>query len=250
MIIPYYKRYGDSSHLLAQQVGLVHGVKATHTGTLDPAAEGVLVILTGDDRYQKQKLADTVKVYEAEVLFGVSTDTHDVIGMPTNYQIPHSLNQKQIDTVLQTFIGTYSQTQPAFSAKRKNGTSYFELAKRGEPLETITNNIKVSEITTLSYSLKQLSELLTFQSSRLQQIKGDFRQADIQKKWASMAANLDLIPNAHFPVIKIKVVCSKRTYIRSLVRDLSKKMDIPAVLFSLIRTQNGPYSIKDCLCLI
>jgi tRNA pseudouridine55 synthase len=246
MIIPYYKRYGQSSHLLAQQVGKLRGEKATHTGTLDPAAEGVLIVLTGEDRYLKQELAHTTKVYEAEVLWGISTDTHDLIGFPTEYKINSTIDIDVLEEQLDKLTGTYFQTQPEFSAKRKDGSSYFELAKQGVALPPSKNQITVEKISIVSSSTVSLDQLKEFQSSRLRQITGNFRQSEIEKKWHDVNKS----ETVKFPLLKLQVICSKRTYIRALVRDLAELLGIPAVLYSLVRTQNGPYATQDCLCLV
>ena len=68
MILPIYQHQGSSSHMLARQVGQQYGEKATHTGTLDPMAEGVLIVLTGQDRFNKSKYTDWQKVYKIEEL--------------------------------------------------------------------------------------------------------------------------------------------------------------------------------------
>jgi tRNA pseudouridine55 synthase len=247
MIIPIYKPYGESTHLLAHRVGKLTDEKATHTGTLDPAAEGVVVVLTGSDRFEKQKFSNLPKKYVAEILLGISTDTHDLIGIPLNEQASQiDIGDADINASLQTLVGSYAQQQPDFSAKRIHGRSYFDLAKEGKVLEKFENSITIHSLDLLSSIKVDIDAVKSHQSSRLQQISGEFRQQEIAQAWHAVS-----IPSKiPLPIITISVSCSKRTYIRALVRDLSTSLGVPAVLYSLVRTKNGPYSIADCTCLL
>jgi tRNA pseudouridine55 synthase len=125
MLIPVYKPLGSSSHQLAKKVGETYGEKATHTGTLDPMAEGVLVVLTGEDRFKKTEYSHWQKTYQFKVLVGFETDTHDLLGLIKN--IDHKkINQPVFEKNLKSFIGRQQQLVPKFSAQRINGQSGFD----------------------------------------------------------------------------------------------------------------------------
>jgi tRNA pseudouridine55 synthase len=251
MIVPLYKPYGTSTHLQAQKYGKLCQQKATHTGTLDPAAEGVVVVLTGGDRFKKEQCASTTKVYVAQILFGIATDSHDLIGLPTSaVTLNLEIDPKKLDTALQDLNGAYSQTLPAFSAKRTNGGSYFDLAKKGIPFKKDTYPITIEEITVLSSIKVPIEDVRTYQADRLKLIQGDFRQAEIKIAWSDLLSANQTDTQLQMPVLSLLIRCSKRTYVRAIVRDLSMKLGLPAVLYSLVRTENGPYSIKDCVCLV
>lgn len=236
---------------MAQKAGGLLQDKATHTGTLDPAAEGVLVVLTGPDRYKKTELSSFTKVYEAEILLGVSTDTHDLIGLPTEiYPDGCSITLEEVEAKLPLFQGELKQQQPIFSAQRVAGTAAFELASKQHSFVPKTNSITISSITLLSSKHITGSDLQDYQARLLKKIDGSFRQQEIAESWASTMATLANPSSTQYPVLRIKVVCSKRTYIRALVRDLSRELGTPATLFSLLRSKNGPYAVQDCLCLI
>lgn len=251
MIIPYFKPYGQSSHALAKKVGALWGEKATHTGTLDPAAEGVLVVLTGDDRFKKAELSNFSKVYVAQILFGISTDTHDLIGLPVSFSNSVQASIKdRVEQVLKQFTGTYHQTQPAFSAQRVDGQSAFDLAKQGMNIPLKENEVTVESLKLTAWDTLTLEALQTYHSHSIQKIEGNFRQNDIAVSWNKLYEEARFHKIGTFQLATVTIHCSKRTYIRSLVRDISTSLQLPSVLFSLVRTENGPYAIKECLCLL
>lgn len=133
MLIPVYKPLGISTHRVAQAIGVWADEKATHTGSLDPMAEGYVLVLTGDDRFNKVTLADEKKFYAFEILFGIATDTHDLLGLVThneNHQLDNQEITQKLATALPAFLGKQQQKQPRFSAQRVNGKSGFDLAKK------------------------------------------------------------------------------------------------------------------------
>lgn len=90
MIIPVYQPLGSSTHVLAQKVGKIYNSKATHTGTLDPMADGVILVLTGKDRFDKQIHTDAQKTYHFSILWGVQTDSLDLLGLIKKVDINHA----------------------------------------------------------------------------------------------------------------------------------------------------------------
>lgn len=246
MRIPIYQPLGSSSHLLAQQIGQMHQQKATHTGTLDPMAEGVLVCLTGEDRFQKGTFNHD-KEYLFQILVGFSTDSHDLLGLISNYQEGADLSESTVATALETFKGNLQQQIPSFSSKRVLGTSYFDQAKQGKKVPSYMQHIEIQHISvedSFHIQKKQLSKVL---SERIAKVEGNFRQKDVLSFWQK---SLTEIKTSAFQIISVKATTSKRTYIRAIVRDLSIKLDTPLTTFHILRTRNGPYQIKDCICLL
>lgn len=245
MIIPTHKPIGASTHQLAQKIGAERGEKATHTGTLDPLASGVVVVLTGDDRFKKQKYANWFKEYEFEILWEVRTDTQDLLGLAEDISDKTLIEnllafRTQLLTVSKSFVGKQTQVQPIFSAKRIDGESLFDKAKRGEQTQPVTNAIEISDLLLIEVSHLSCQELAKTIKQRINSVTGDFRQEECLQRWDKTLAS---VPKKSFLVTKHRCSCSKRTYIRGLVRDISAKMDIPATTFSITRTKNGPYTI-------
>jgi tRNA pseudouridine55 synthase len=246
MIIPVYKPLGASSHQLAARIGAERGEKATHTGTLDPMAEGVLVVLTGEDRFRKQELSATKKEYHFQIVFGISTDSHDLLGVPTTVttSIPQKkVLEKKLTSILSQMLGETTQRQPIFSAGREGGKSYFELGKQ----QRVPKKIKENDITLYSLDCKKMVEvqketIMRYHKKALSTVSGDFRQEEIREAWESHS---DALPK-QLLLAECTATVSKRTYIRGIVRDISQALQLPATTYSIIRTKNGQFSLDDC----
>lgn len=250
MIIPVWKKIGQSTHLLAQTVGKLHNEKATHTGTLDPMAEGVVIVLTGEDRHKKSDFTHSKKTYQFQILFGVSTDSQDLLGL-NNGIIQESINSNELSTKLEAllpqFIGSQKQTQPLFSAQRVGGKSAFDLAKNATPFTPTENEIKIYSIEVDKKTEISLEQIAMYLHSIIPKISGDFRQDEIIKDWEKTLSLLESKACTTLPLVTITAEVSKRTYIRSLVRDIGKKLKLPATTFSIVRTNSGSYSESDCI---
>ncbi len=247
MIIPVWKPLGTSTHRLAQKIGEDRGEKTTHTGTLDPMAEGVVVVLTGEDRWKKAELADTKKIYEFSLIFGVETDSADLLGKQIVVQ-PNLPELTQIRVMLTdsfpNFLGKQTQEQHPFSSQRVGGKSAFDLAKNG-----LEFPLKNNEITIHSLELREMDtitpeELWQHCVQTIALVEGNFRQQEVLEQWRSTLQAWR--GAAQLPRATITATVSRRTYIRSLARDLSQKIHLPATVFSLVRIQNGEWTKEHC----
>jgi len=250
MIIPVYQPIGTSSHALAQLLGKKSGEKATHTGTLDPMAEGVLVVLTGDDRFKKSELSGGFKKYEFEILWGISTDSHDLLGLIADLDILNikARVSKQLAVILPAYIGKMDQKIPHFSAKRIDGQSYFDKARNNEELPDYKQEIEIFDLHLIKTITVQKVILERQINNKISCVKGDFRQKEISEEWQRYFAAQNVVSN--YFISKFTIACSKRTYIRGLVRDISHILQIPATTFSIKRTENAGYTIADCSSLV
>lgn len=250
MIIPLYQPQGSSSHLLARAYGDSIGEKATHTGTLDPMAEGVLIVLTGKDRYKKGELSDWHKYYQFEIIWGVTTDSLDLLGLTQSQkenqmteisQVRETVNH-YLQITLNDFIGEYRQQMPDFSAKRMAGKSAFDFAKEGREIEETYTDVDLFSARVLGHRVIESEELLETIEQKVARVQGEFRQAEVINNWQNYLSKLS---NQYF-ISTIEIETSKRFYVRSFVRDLAERLQIPATTFSIVRTQNGEYSIAEC----
>src|SRR5687767_14784785 len=125
------KPAGITSHdVVARARRILETKRIGHTGTLDPFATGVLVILVGKATRLAQFLDKDVKEYEAIVRFGFETDTGDRTGSPkSKVQSPKSVSVEEIQKVLPDFRGEIEQTPPMYSAKKIKGKKLYELAR-------------------------------------------------------------------------------------------------------------------------
>lgn len=106
-----------------------------HTGTLDPAAAGVLPILVGRATRLFDFLVDKQKEYVAEIVFGKATDTEDATGTVTA-ESDKKVTAEELSSVLPAFTGDIEQTPPVYSALNVNGEKLYKLARKGKLTET------------------------------------------------------------------------------------------------------------------
>ncbi len=176
-----------------------------HTGTLDPAATGVLPICVGKATKLIPYIPESEKEYIAEITLGVVTSTLDIEGEIVKKNDDwHDISNEEINRVLKKFHGTIQQIPPMFSAVHHNGKRLYKLARQGKEVEREAREVEIINIELLEVNL---------------------------------------------PIIKIRVLCSKGTYIRTLADDIGKELNVGAHLSSLIRSKSGPFHIEDSITL-
>ena len=208
-IINVYKEVGYTSRdAVSRLTGILRQRKIGHTGTLDPAAEGVLPMCVGKATKLCELLTDHKKQYIAVMKLGIATDTEDTTGeivektdYPENWY-EENLTAENLTKITDKFIGTQFQTPPMYSAKRVNGRRLYELAREGKVIER-----KPCEITVYGIEIK----------------------------------NIDII-NREITVI---VDCSKGTYIRTLCKDIGEALGCKAAMKSLLRTRTGDFDLEN-----
>jgi len=120
-----------------------------HTGTLDPIATGVLVVVIGKYTKLCNYLVSTKKEYIAEMILGMDTDTLDVTGN-IKHQKNVNISEEKIRECLNSFIGEYEQTVPIFSAVKVNGKKLYEYARNGEVVELPKRKVSIYDIEILN----------------------------------------------------------------------------------------------------
>lgn len=125
--------------------------KIGHTGTLDPEAEGVLVLCIGRATKMVEYITDHQKVYEAEVVLGLATDTCDTSGTILCEEPHRGITRAQFEKILAQFTGEISQTPPIYSAIRVNGKKLYHYARNGEAVEIPSRRVEISAITLLEF---------------------------------------------------------------------------------------------------
>jgi tRNA pseudouridine55 synthase len=201
------KPEGWTSHDVVARVRRILKTKRVgHTGTLDPIATGVLVLLVGKATRLAQFLDKDEKEYEAVIQFGYETETGDRTGKPkTDDPTPKPIDIEQLNRVLPEFTGEIKQVPPMYSAKKVQGKKLYELARKG-----VDVNRKPVKVT--------ISELEVIASDSVQ----------------------DPISN-----VGIRVVCSAGTYIRTLATDIGRRIGTGAHLAELRRIRAGSFRIEQ-----
>jgi tRNA pseudouridine55 synthase len=221
------KPAGMTSHDVVARVRRIIGEKRVgHTGTLDPFATGVLVVLVGRATRLAQFLSGAEKEYEAVIRLGYATDTGDITGArilsePRRVGVaggPHakaqSLNEEEIESALASLRGEIEQTPPMYSAKKIAGKKLYEHARRGEEVERKAVRVTVNQF-----------EALPSDGSLLK-------------------PNEDGTSD-----LAVRVVCSAGTYVRTLAETVGERLGVGAHLSELRRTRAGQFKIADAITL-
>lgn len=183
--------------------------KIGHTGTLDPAASGVLPVCIGQATKAIEFMTDKDKLYRAELTLGSVTDTQDSTGEVLDKRDINA-SEEDVRNVIASFSGKYRQVPPMYSAVKINGKKLYELARSGVTVEREAREVEI-------YSTKVLD------------IKYN-RQGRPEK----------ILFDAH---------CSKGTYIRTLCADIGEKLGCGGHMSFLVRMKAGNFDISDALTL-
>jgi tRNA pseudouridine55 synthase len=197
-----------------------------HTGTLDPFATGVMVLLVGKATRLAQFLDKDAKEYEATARFGFETTTGDRTGERKEGEKGRrgkgeKISVEEIERVLEKFRGEILQTPPMFSAKKVAGKKLYELARKGVEIERKPVAVKIYDL-----------ELI--KSGQRSVVGGQKKIAD------------------HRPLTtdhSIRVSCSAGTYIRVLAEDIGRALGVGAHLAELRRTKAGKFDLSKAVTL-
>jgi tRNA pseudouridine55 synthase len=228
------KPEGLTSHDVVSRVRKILKTKRVgHTGTLDPFATGVLVVLIGKATRLARFLDKDEKEYEASVKFGSETDTGDRTGT----RIPESAMQSgevagllaraDWERLLARFSGRIEQVPPMYSAKKVEGKKLYELARKGLEVHRKPVTIHIHELEVLGPEPEAVSA------------------AASGPEPASSSGG----PTQAGDTVSLRVVCSAGTYIRTLAEDIGRELGSGAHLEELRRTRAGRFDLSKSLTL-
>lgn len=216
------KPIGLTSHdVVARLRRILKTKRIGHTGTLDPFATGVLVMLVGKATRLAQFLDRDAKEYEAVIRFGFETDTGDGTGRRKakgEGRKAEELKIEEIENVLASFRGEIEQTPPMYSAKKVDGKKLYELARKGVEIER--KPVKVS-----------IYELKIIEPQRAQR--------NTEKEI------IDQGPKTEDHALR--VLCSAGTYVRTLAEDIGRKIGVGAHLAELRRIKAGQFDLSKAV---
>lgn len=176
--------------------------KIGHAGTLDPLANGLLVLCLGSATKLIKYIQDQEKVYEAVIILGATSETDDAEGVITKTNPCPCPTRKEAIKALDGFKGEIEQIPPRYSAIKVGGRRSYKLARSGEEVALEPRKINIKDITLLDYQ---------------------------------------------FPTMQIKTTVGKGTYIRSLARDIGKKLGTGGFLSDLRRAKIGSFSVEEAI---
>ena len=144
------KPKGITSFAVVHRVKKAIGVKKVgHCGTLDPMAEGVLLVVFGQATKLQDKLMRCEKTYLAKILFGTTTDTDDVTGTIIDQKPFETFSVSDVNSSLSSFVGELAQIPPMFSAIKMQGKKLYQLARAGIVVERKARQVTVKSIETI-----------------------------------------------------------------------------------------------------
>ncbi len=178
--------------------------KIGHAGTLDPIAQGVLVVLLGQATKLAPYLTEGRKTYRGKFSIGLETDTYDKDGkIICTYSWDH-ITCDMVKSEVENWVTWKEQLIPPYAAVKHQGSPFYSLARKGEDVPIRTKPVTIFKVEVL---------------------------------------NVDL------PSVEFRVVCSKGTYVRSLVHITGKKLGCGAIITKLIREESVPFNISQAVSL-
>ena len=215
--------------------------KIGYAGRLDPMAEGVLILLIEDENKKIKKYLGFSKEYKAEFIFGFSTDSHDILGIPKK-GCGLNIDIKELKKIVNSFVGAFEQKIPKFSSYKVNGKPMFYYARKGIELEEIKKKVLIKKIRINSLYKISNNNLYNYIYIKINKLKGDFIQKDILDKWKELLKE----KNSYY-VLSVNLECSSGTYIRAIAEELGAKIGCGALLLSLRRNRVGKFLVKDSI---
>ena len=210
------KPAGPTSHDVVARVRRLLGEQRIgHTGTLDPAASGVLPLVLGRATRLARFMSGSNKRYEAVVRFGQATDTYDAEGLPVGEQSIAVPSREQLESALDAFRGTFEQQPPAFSAKKVAGRRSYESARAAR--------------------LKPLPDL-----------PGPPAPSALPAPVSVTVHHLAIVGLAA-DCATLTLECSAGFYVRSLAHELGVSLGIGAHLAALRRTASAGLTLADAI---
>jgi tRNA pseudouridine55 synthase len=182
----------------------IRKIKAGHTGTLDPLADGLMIICTGKATKRIEEFMNAGKEYVATVRLGLTTPSFDLETETDGTWPTGHITKELVEEKLLGFLGETEQVPPLYSAKFVDGKRAYEFARKGLDVKLEPKKVTMSRIELLEYNM---------------------------------------------PELKIRIACSKGTYIRSFARDLGVALGSGAYLSALTRTSIGEYRVEDAYTL-
>jgi len=250
-VIQVYKKCGQTPLDCINEVKkanpeLTH-LPLTYAGRLDPLAEGVLVILVGDECLKKDDYLSLSKEYEVDILFGFKTDTYDLMGKVLVSEVQPLIDfggctSENLKETLPEFTGRITQAYPPYSSRTVEGKPLFEWARSGK-LDEITipsHDVFVESIDLIKEDFISGFDLLNKIKKDIGSVAGDFRQDEILNIWNDTLKDKK---EDKYKTITLRISCGSGVYVRSIANELGKKLGVLALALNIKRTRVGDFKI-------
>jgi tRNA pseudouridine(55) synthase len=228
-------------------------VPLAYAGRLDPMASGSLLILIGEECKNQTEYHNLDKEYEFSVLFGVSSDSGDVLGIAKEGG-RKTVSEEEIKNEIPKLIGKIELPYPIFSSKTVQGKPLhtWAMENRLDEIEIPTKQSEIYELSlqkTITLSRQEIVEqilekieLIPPVTDMRKALGNDFRRPDIRKAWNDFLNNRE--KSDIFTIATFRCICSSGTYMRTLAEVIARELDTTGLAYSIHRTNIGKYK-KD-----
>lgn len=246
-MLTYYKNSGETPlemlNRLREERTELKNEKLSYIGRLDPLAEGEIIVLVGEENKEYEKHLDSEKTYIATFMFGLSTDTGDILGKEIwseNIKLDdYKIKKENLkNTFKEYFPKINKQIYPWFSAKTINGVKMFDIYKNKEKeeLEKIKRperEVSIINSDLIKFYKVEINKLEDEIVNKISKVNGDFRQKEAISDWEEYFNKLREDNIKEVLLFDLEAKVSSGTYIRGLTEIFC----YPVTLFNLKRTK-------------
>lgn len=267
-VIPIYKPLGATplqalDALRVERPELAHE-PMTYAGRLDPMAEGLLVVLTGEDRHRAKEFQKLDKTYRATFVLGFGSDTGDVLGITDRTdgdgfdgyvsgslchpegvtsrfdRLPAGRQEGSLVEAMYALCGDHDVSMPVYSSYKVKGRPLHFWAKSGrlDEIEVPRRVMQVHAVRDVEVKKMSVEEFLRSVIDSIALVAGDFRQEEIVRRWKEVIRDVREVT-----LVSCELDVASGTYIRSLAGVLGEQLQTQALLYRLVRTRVGGFSL-------
>lgn len=228
-------------------------VPMAYAGRLDPMASGKLLVLLGDECKVQERYHGLDKEYEFEILFGVASDTQDVLGIVAK-KGGSIIALKQLAQIVQGLRGRIELPYPLFSSKTVKGKPLhtWTLEGRADEISIPTKHSQIYSLEVIETRTLSAASVYEYVTNKIETIPkvtderkaigNDFRRTDVRTSWRAFKEEHENTQETLYTVAKIRCICSSGTYMRSLCEAIAKQLRTSGLAFSIHRTKIGAYT--------
>ncbi len=233
------------------------GIPLSYAGRLDPMASGKLLVLVGEECKRQADYHGLDKEYEFSVLFGIFSDTQDVLGRlqttPTaNSTVNITISAEDLTEIANGLIGDITFPYPLFSAKTVRGKPLhmWTLEGRLDEIEIPTRTSTIYELELTNIETKPRQEVVAMALQKINSIPpvtdprkvlgNDFRREDVRADWQDIATDFSL-PTS-YTIAHFRCAVSSGAYMRTLATIIAEKLGTTGLAFHIHRTNIGHYN--------
>lgn len=232
----------------------LEGIPLSYAGRLDPMASGKLLVLIGEECKHQADYHGLDKEYEFSVLFGIASDTHDVLGRLQTSTDKIVTEEHHIAEVAKRLIGSFTFAYPLFSAKTVKGKPLhmWTLEGRLDEIEIPTRTSEIFELELTSIEIKPRQEVAALALQKVNSIPevtdprkalgADFRRTDVRADWQDMAMDFSL--PTQYTIAHFRCVASSGAYMRTLATVIARELGTTGLAFHIHRTRIGTYNTE------